>query len=521
MAFGLNRSVRASAAITASAPGAVGRPQHRADVAGLLDALHDDHERVGRQRRAPRGRAAGSGRPRRCLRPGRRRSSLREDGLGHRDGWRCPSAARPVEHGPRVRAGEQWLADERLDERGAGLEARRTSRAPSTTRQTGPIALAPVAQRHGRLDPAGWPCSSGAAGRGRAIDASCPARPAREGPELEPAAVARWSTARSPGSIESASPAERRRRSSPARRSPSNPGECAVSRTNPSGSSSVAAPSQERWRSSSSRHGLSARAVAVARWVEDDPVVPAASPDLAFDERRRRRPRSSGSGGRRARTVRRSCRGPGDRRAGAVDVGHAPRRPRPSRGSPGPCRRSRFSTAGGGASHRPPRPPAVPHLRSRATAASRGAPGTARPGRPRSGGARGSGRRARSARVQRLSLAGPAAIAIEPEVGVAPALGIAARPERRRMGPVHDAGRRTVRAARRRPHRAARTTSGAARRDHDVQAGRARSTRAVGCAAGAAAGRPASRARTRRGITRRSSDPSHPAQPGCQIAGRR
>ena len=123
-------------------PGPVGAAQDGPDVAGLLDALDDDDQRLGRERAGRRDRAPGSGRPRRAPRPDRRRPASRTParvvvGRDRRAARSASSAARaswPASSGSQTNASTTSTP---------ASSARRSSRAPSTR-------VRPVASRSRR-----------------------------------------------------------------------------------------------------------------------------------------------------------------------------------------------------------------------------------------------------------------------------------------------------------------------------------------------------------------------------------
>ena len=153
IAFGLKRSVRGSAAITASRAGAVGGPQDRAEVAGLLDALDDDDERLVGQ--ASRPSSAGRRRPDDrddAVRPVAERELARGRRLGHRaSGRSSPRAGRRPSRASSVRT--SVVADERRLDLDAGVECPEQLAGAVDDRQAGRLALAPVAQPDRGLDP--------------------------------------------------------------------------------------------------------------------------------------------------------------------------------------------------------------------------------------------------------------------------------------------------------------------------------------------------------------------------------
>ena len=121
MAFGLNRSVRGVGGDHGVGAGAVGGPQDRPEVAGLLDALDDDDERL-------RGEAAISASSAStgiaddrddAVRPVAERE-LADDGLGHRGE---PGRRRqPADRLARLGGPDELVADERLGDLDAGVE---------------------------------------------------------------------------------------------------------------------------------------------------------------------------------------------------------------------------------------------------------------------------------------------------------------------------------------------------------------------------------------------------------------
>ena len=64
-----------------------------------------------------------------------------------------PAVAQAVEGGAGVGTGQQRLADEDLDDVGAGVDRPPDLAGAVDHRETRPIALASIAQRRGRLDP--------------------------------------------------------------------------------------------------------------------------------------------------------------------------------------------------------------------------------------------------------------------------------------------------------------------------------------------------------------------------------
>ena len=266
IAFGLNRSVRGEAATTASAPAPSALRRTAPTLPGFSTPSMTTTSGVVGEREVGEGRGRDAHHGQETL-GALAEGELGEDRLAGRLD-RDAAIAQQVERGAGIGAGQQRLADERLDDVHPGIE--RTSHLAGAVDQgqAGPVALAAVAQGRRRLDTGVGEARQERRSGGHHRRHHAPPDDRANAPRVRvrPSAVDNSS---GPASIAAAGRRSARPISS-ARRSSSKPAVWAVRRMNPSVLEQAAGRGEEGGQIVLDAPGAGTRTVPVARWVEDD-----------------------------------------------------------------------------------------------------------------------------------------------------------------------------------------------------------------------------------------------------------